>query len=297
MALVKCKECGRDISTKAKICPGCGLSFPINAPDKLIVAHGKGEGFFLRSLNCGCMAITFITFSVAALVVLFIIMMAFIDKKDAPRQVRRPEISDLPKHVVFQRSKVGLDGSEGVYIKLFEADPKRKDCLALINYYRVEAQPNGLVSIQVKHEGESEFWPMAWDNLDGTGIHYFDQEPSEAPWERLTESAGSHQSNADTGNLKSTETAGQAYFDSELPLVCYVAEKNMPVNDNFKAAIVVNLQSRYTMEACGLVVEKYKNLTGPGGSISIRIKNSTGWELAAFDGMDGRGVRYLIDPK
>ena len=30
MALIKCSECGKEISDKAKACPNCGLVFPEN---------------------------------------------------------------------------------------------------------------------------------------------------------------------------------------------------------------------------------------------------------------------------
>lgn len=54
MALIKCSECGKEISSKALACPNCGVplgSESIVDPE----FHGKSEGVFLKSLNCGCM--------------------------------------------------------------------------------------------------------------------------------------------------------------------------------------------------------------------------------------------------
>lgn len=45
MAIIKCKECGQEISSKAENCPKCGN--PINEKEK--------EGCFLQTLNTGCM--------------------------------------------------------------------------------------------------------------------------------------------------------------------------------------------------------------------------------------------------
>ena len=45
MAIIKCKECGQEISSKAENCPKCGN--PINEKSK--------EGCFLQTLNTGCL--------------------------------------------------------------------------------------------------------------------------------------------------------------------------------------------------------------------------------------------------
>ena len=45
MAIINCKECGQEISSKAEKCPKCGN--PINEKEK--------EGCFLQTLNTGCM--------------------------------------------------------------------------------------------------------------------------------------------------------------------------------------------------------------------------------------------------
>ena len=48
MALVYCKECGREVSDKAKFCPQCGFTFKI-----------KGRGFAITSMVLGIIACTY----------------------------------------------------------------------------------------------------------------------------------------------------------------------------------------------------------------------------------------------
>ena len=48
MALVYCKECGREVSDKAKFCPQCGFTFKI-----------KGRGFAISSMVLGIIACTY----------------------------------------------------------------------------------------------------------------------------------------------------------------------------------------------------------------------------------------------
>lgn len=50
MAIINCKECGQEISSKAEKCPKCGN--PINEKEK--------EGCFLQTLNMGCSIIVVI---------------------------------------------------------------------------------------------------------------------------------------------------------------------------------------------------------------------------------------------
>lgn len=45
MALAKCKECGREVSTEAKICPSCGVANPTTRP-----GMSKGAGCLLAFL-------------------------------------------------------------------------------------------------------------------------------------------------------------------------------------------------------------------------------------------------------
>ena len=48
MALIYCKECGREVSDKAKFCPQCGFTFKI-----------KGRGFAISSMVLGIIACTY----------------------------------------------------------------------------------------------------------------------------------------------------------------------------------------------------------------------------------------------
>ena len=41
MAIIKCPECGRRISDKAKVCPGCG--YPMEKPSTFISDALKGD--------------------------------------------------------------------------------------------------------------------------------------------------------------------------------------------------------------------------------------------------------------
>lgn len=61
MALQPCRECGTEVSSEAAACPKCA------APIKPV--KPKGEGVFLRTLNCGCIvAIIFVAVVVFAVV-------------------------------------------------------------------------------------------------------------------------------------------------------------------------------------------------------------------------------------
>jgi len=65
MTLVKCTECGKEVSGDAASCPNCGA--PIAAsPMVASQVQGKGEGIAMSSMNCGCM----IVLAVAALTLL-----------------------------------------------------------------------------------------------------------------------------------------------------------------------------------------------------------------------------------
>ena len=68
MALVKCPDCGRDVSDKAPTCPNCGRPMADSRVMDTRV-HGRGEGLFMKSLNVGCAFILII-------LVLAIIMIA-----------------------------------------------------------------------------------------------------------------------------------------------------------------------------------------------------------------------------
>ena len=57
MAIINCKECGQEISSKAENCPKCGN--PINEKPK--------EGCFLQTLNIGCV----VSLIIIGMIVLF----------------------------------------------------------------------------------------------------------------------------------------------------------------------------------------------------------------------------------
>jgi predicted amidophosphoribosyltransferase len=66
MALINCPECGENVSDKAEKCPKC--SFPMQTTSK------NTEGFFLQSLNFGCM---FVIYFIIAVVIIFILFTIF----------------------------------------------------------------------------------------------------------------------------------------------------------------------------------------------------------------------------
>ena len=69
MALIKCPECGIDVSDKADKCPKCGYPL-IEKKDDLQVKNNtkpdvivkSKEGCFLQTLNFGCAMIGLIIF-------------------------------------------------------------------------------------------------------------------------------------------------------------------------------------------------------------------------------------------
>ena len=63
MAMVKCPDCGKDISSSAMACPNCG--HPMKAALK-----PKGEGCFLQTLNIGC--------ALVLIVIIFIVIVLWI---------------------------------------------------------------------------------------------------------------------------------------------------------------------------------------------------------------------------
>jgi uncharacterized membrane protein YvbJ len=69
MAMIKCPECGKEVSSKAVSCPACGN--PINAKSGPFGGHEKGitvrPGFW-HDRNVG--AIGFLIFFIIALIIL-----------------------------------------------------------------------------------------------------------------------------------------------------------------------------------------------------------------------------------
>jgi uncharacterized membrane protein YvbJ len=75
MALIKCSECGKEISDKAKECPHCGN--PINSRENVaipqevkVVSAPNKEGCFLQTMNIGCMI-------VLGIIIFIILLMIF----------------------------------------------------------------------------------------------------------------------------------------------------------------------------------------------------------------------------
>lgn len=62
--LIYCKECNHKVSDQATACPNCGL--PLGKIKPVVISK---EGFFLKSLNFGC--ILFIIFVVLGFIMVF----------------------------------------------------------------------------------------------------------------------------------------------------------------------------------------------------------------------------------
>jgi hypothetical protein len=70
MALRSCPDCERQVSARAPTCPHCGAPIASDSIASAETVHGRGEGLFMKSLNCGCMAIIgFVLFAVAIAVI------------------------------------------------------------------------------------------------------------------------------------------------------------------------------------------------------------------------------------
>lgn len=68
MALINCPECRSQVSDKAQQCPKC--AFPIQKKEEKPAVVAK-EGFFLRSLNTGCLVSIGIVLGIIILFVIF----------------------------------------------------------------------------------------------------------------------------------------------------------------------------------------------------------------------------------
>lgn len=55
MAIIKCPECGKDISEKAANCIHCGYPIKPRPAQPVQVVHQ--EGCFLKTMNVGCLII------------------------------------------------------------------------------------------------------------------------------------------------------------------------------------------------------------------------------------------------
>lgn len=92
------------------------------------------------------------------------------------------DASQLPKHTI-QESSLGAKGLR-IQINVHDSFLPKADCENLINYYKSRAEPSGQVSIRGPSAKLQKLFPddpkskepqvWAYDNLDGTGIHYND---------------------------------------------------------------------------------------------------------------------------
>ena len=76
MALIKCSECGKEISNKADKCPNCGnpiheLGIIPSSYKSTSDIHGKNEGCFMQTLNFGCV-ITVVIIVIIIILVLIV---------------------------------------------------------------------------------------------------------------------------------------------------------------------------------------------------------------------------------
>lgn len=58
MAIIKCPECGKDISEKATHCIHCGYPIKPRSAQPVQIVHQ--EGCFLKTLNAGCLVVVVI---------------------------------------------------------------------------------------------------------------------------------------------------------------------------------------------------------------------------------------------
>ena len=70
MAIIKCSECGQDISEKATHCIHCGYPIKPRSNQPVQVVHQ--EGCFLKTLNAGCLFVI--------VIVVLIVLNAIISK-------------------------------------------------------------------------------------------------------------------------------------------------------------------------------------------------------------------------
>jgi len=68
MALVTCPDCRKEISDAAINCPGCGRPMHSGSVADADI-HGRGEGIFMKGLNCGCAVL------IAGVVLLYLVVL------------------------------------------------------------------------------------------------------------------------------------------------------------------------------------------------------------------------------
>jgi uncharacterized membrane protein YvbJ len=93
MALVKCTECGKEVSTDAVTCPHCG--YPMRHMSKGIPAPRQRDELFLQGVNVGCAVILLIIglFVYLMVVVFFNVSDRILEpeKKTQEQTVSKPE--------------------------------------------------------------------------------------------------------------------------------------------------------------------------------------------------------------
>ena len=82
MALIKCSECGRDVSDKATACPNCGAPVQVisNAPDQSKNGWDWDKDKVSNQNTAGCLSIGI------ALVVVFTVIGSFAPEYDASKE-------------------------------------------------------------------------------------------------------------------------------------------------------------------------------------------------------------------
>ena len=68
MALIKCPECGKQISEKAPNCPNCGFVLSDEHEQKECENKMPGKGMFMGCLDVGCMSIVWIVIVIIAFI-------------------------------------------------------------------------------------------------------------------------------------------------------------------------------------------------------------------------------------
>jgi hypothetical protein len=63
MALIKCKDCGKDVSESAPTCPSCGAPIALAS----VAAATKAKKEANSKMGCGCLAVIALVFVVASL--------------------------------------------------------------------------------------------------------------------------------------------------------------------------------------------------------------------------------------
>jgi len=167
MALVKCKECGNTVSTKAQACPHCG-------------AVRKRKPPFARnrrpSYGCGLFALMLIGFLIIGIVIVFLE-----DSDDSEIRENKPKTQQE-----IRKDQIGIhfsawDGSHRGMTKLIKASMNDPD-----SYDHVETtygDKGDHLIVKTVFRGKNSFggvvknWILAKVDLDGNVIEVISQGP------------------------------------------------------------------------------------------------------------------------